>query len=577
MTEDVERVCEISRRGRLVTAEPWFDHGVPVAVESRSARGLADGDLALLVLPARGRARVVEEIGHSSEIESVLEGLLLERGARWPDESSARAASEARQSATEPTDHTGRADLRALPTITIDPESARDYDDAISVSETPVGWQVWIHIADVSAYVPADGKLDRWAKARAFSTYVPGRVSPMLPEPLSAGACSLVPHRDRWCVSVEATVQTSGEVSDPTMYRSVIRSDARLTYSEAEQIARGASAHISEALASLVGAATALSEHLRSRRFSRGALRLERPELVIELDGQGGVDSARWDDEPSSHALIEELMILANEVVGGFLAQTRTDALFRIHPDPDPQAIIGLIARLAALDVPTPPQPEQLTPRGAADLAAAIAEKVAEHARGRSGGEALSSLVLRSLEQATYSPVNRGHAGLASPAYSHFTSPIRRYPDLVVHRALLARLGLADSVGVPDLESLGVHCSERERELAKVEHEANDICLAWLLDRLLYEEGWETEFDGEIIGLIASGLFLRFGEVFEGYLPARALQDDYYELDELGVSLVGRRNGRRFRLGDHTRVRVDTLDRANGKTKLALSGKNDRR
>jgi ribonuclease R len=326
-----------------------------------------------------------------------------------------------------------------------------------------------------------------------------------------------------------------------------------------------------------VSAAADVAARLRARRFGRGAMQLERPELVIELDGEGGVEHARWEAEPDAHALIEELMIAANEAVAAFLERSRAELLYRVHPEPDPQAIAGLITRLSALDVPTPPQPEHLTPRGAAALAAQIAERVATYVGGHGGAEALTTLVLRSLEQASYRPTNVGHAGLASAAYCHFTSPIRRYPDLVAHRALLERLGVGDPLAELDLDGLGEHCSRRERELAAIEHQANDICLAWLLDRVLYDEGWETEFDGEVIGLISSGLFLRFGEVFEGYLPARALPGDYFELDELGVSLAGRRSGRRYRLGDVVPVRVDTLNRRDGRVKLALSGNSARR
>jgi ribonuclease R len=574
--EDELRVCEIARRGRLIVAEPWFEGGQPVVVQTRGSAEPDDGELALLRIPRHGRARVVELIGPSAEIESVLKGLLLDRGARWTGEEAARASTEAARLGVEPSEHEGRVDLRELPSVTIDPEGARDFDDAISVQEEGGGRRVWVHIADVSAYVRPGTALDRWAQERAFSTYVPGQVSPMLPEALSVGACSLRPGRDRWCVTVEFLVGDDATASDVSMYRSVIRSDARLTYAEAELIAGGRDAGVDPAVASIVREAAAVAGRLRERRFGRGAMRLERPELVIALDGEGGVESASWEHEPAAHALIEELMILANETVAGFLAGCRAETLYRIHPEPDPQAIVGLIERLAALDVPTPPQPERLTRAGAARLASEIAGRVAAHVRSRPGAEAFTALVLRSLEQASYHPKNGGHSGLASRAYCHFTSPIRRYPDVVAHRVLLAQLGLDERPGDPDLDAIAAHTSERERELASIEHQANDICLAWLLDRVLYEEGWEAAFEGEITGVIASGLFVRFGEVFEGYLPVRALQGDYFELDEHGVSLVGRRGGRRYRLGGAVDVVVDALDQSDGRVKLALSGKNGR-
>ena len=571
MSDEVEqRVYEISHRGRLVTAEPWFEDGAPVVVDSHGAGELADGDLALLRVPRRGRAQLVTLIGSSSKLECVLDALLLERGARWVQEETMPTAA-----AVEPTDHPGRVDLRDLTTVTIDPDEARDFDDAISASESASGWRVWVHIADVSAYVRPGTALDRWARARAFSTYVPGQVSPMLPEGLSAGACSLLPERDRWCVTVEVALDTDAVPIDATMYRSVIRSDARLTYGDAERIVLTSVLSRDDAVAALVSLAATVAERLRGRRFARGAMNLARPELAIQLDHDGGIGSASWEAEPTAHALIEELMILANESVAAFLKKTRAEVLYRVHPQPDPMAILGLIDRLAALDVPTPARPENLTERGAALLVSQIAERVSTYARTPASAEALTSLVLRSLGRASYQPTNRGHAGLASSAYCHFTSPIRRYPDIVVHRALLGQLGLDDPVEDSDLDELGRHCSERERELAAVEHRANDICLAWLLDRLLYAEGWETVFEGRVIGVISSGLFVRFGDVFEGYLPARALPGDYFELDEFGVSLVGRRSARTFGLGAVVAVQVDALARTDGRIRLALSEQPD--
>jgi ribonuclease R len=179
--------------------------------------------------------------------------------------------------------------------------------------------------------------------------------------------------------------------------------------------------------------------------------------------------------------------------------------------------------------------------------------------------------VLRSLKQARYNPTNLGHSGLASPAYAHFTSPIRRYPDLVVHRSLLRQLGLADDPLPPDLESLAEYTSEREREAARIEYLADEICLAWLLERRLYEEGWATTWPGEITGLINSGLFCRFGEVFEGFLPARRLRGEFFELNTVGTKLAGRTTGRTYRLGDPIEVRVESIARSEGKVDLSLA------
>jgi ribonuclease R len=383
----------------------------------------------------------------------------------------------------------------------------------------------------------------------------------MLPHELADDLCSLRPHVDRLCVTVE--IPPAGE---PAFYRSVIRSDARLTYGQAQR--REAEPHILEQL----GLNDALAQELRAKRFARGALQVESPEAVFRFDGEGGVADAWLEGEPHAHMLVEELMILANECVGAFLASRNRDALYRVHERPDPQAVEQLVAKLADLGVPTPPVPARLSPQEAAVLAGETSKLVSTYAaQADRGREAFPALVLRALKQARYDPKNLGHAGLASVAYCHFTSPIRRYPDLVVHRALLRELGISDDPLPADLHHLAEHASEREREASRIEYQADAICLAWLLDRRLFERGWDEPWAGEVIGLIGSGLFVRFGDVFEGFLPARRLHGEFYELNRLGTALVGRTTGRRYRLGDPIEVRVETIRRNEGKVDLSLA------
>jgi ribonuclease R len=523
---------------------------VPVVLDTKGLHDVEPGDL-VEVVTGRGRAKVRRRIGPANRIENVLEALLVERGAREPFEPHTPPAPSSE----------GRVDLRDLLTFTIDPDTAKDFDDALSFRREDDGIRAWVHIADVSYFVPAGTPLDRGAARRAFSTYVPGLVAPMLPHELADDLCSLRPFVERLTVTVEFPPH-----GEPLFYRSVIRSDARLTYGQAQR--REGEPRIVEALA----LGWEIANELRRKRFARGALRIETGEVQFEFDGEGGVARAYRESEPEAHALVEELMISANEAVARLLSSRRRPALYRVHERPDPQAIALLVAKLADLGVPTPPLPETLSPQQAAKLAGAISDRVTEYVESSGRGRgAFPALVLRSLKQARYDPQNLGHAGLASQAYCHFTSPIRRYPDLVVHRALLQELGQGDDPVPDELAELAEHTSTREREAAKIEYLADEICLAWLLDKQLFARGWNEPFAGEIIGAIASGLFIRFGDVFEGYLPARKLPGEYYELTPLGTGMVGRRSGATFRLGDPIDVTVERIEHAEGKVEVALA------
>ncbi len=511
----------------------------------------------------RGRAKVERVLGPARSIEAALEGVLVEAGLREEFEP---------YTAPEPSLE-GRVDLRELVSFTIDPETAEDFDDAISVRAEGDGLRVWVHIADVSFFVPAGSPLDRGAAGRAFSTYVPGRVAPMLPPELADDLCSLRPHQDRLCLTVEMPFDAALEAGEPRFYRSVIRSWERFSYGRAEAILGGRDGTGSE-LEEALQLADRLSAELRRRRFARGALRIETGEITFAFDGKGGVERAWRESEPRAHALIEELMILANEAVAGLLASRRREALYRVHERPDPQAVGHLLAKLVELEVPTPPAAEAngLSPAQAEQLVARASEHVTRYVgQAKRGQEAFPALVLRALKQARYDVRNLGHSGLASRAYCHFTSPIRRYPDLVCHRALLRELGV-DAGGEEELAELAEHTSLRERAAADIEYQADDLCLVWLLESQLFERGWDAPFEGEIIGLIGSGLFARFGDVYEGFLPARRLPGDYFELNPLGTTLVGRRGGRTFRLGDPIAVRVETIKRGEGKVDLTLAG-----
>jgi ribonuclease R len=542
-------LVELASRGKHLVGEPYFVPGTPLLLDRKGAGEAGPGDLAV-VRPGRGRARVDRVLGPASSIEAVLEGLLVEEGELRGFEPY-----------TPPElDVEGRVDLRDRLAFTIDPETAKDFDDALTLEED----RAFVHIADVSWFVDAGSLLDRGAAERAFSVYVPGLVSPMLPPELSEELCSLRPNVDRLCVTVEIPLPEG----EPTFYRSVIRSRERLTYGRAESILAGRE-RADEELTTALQRAEALAQRLRDRRFARGALRVESSEVVFAFDGRGGVERAWRESEPHAHMLVEELMILANECVAGLLAGRRREAPYRVHETPEPQSVALLLARLTDLGVPTPPVPEVMGPTDAAQLAGAASELVTDYTgKAGRGREAFPALVLQSLKQARYDPQNLGHSGLASHAYCHFTSPIRRYPDLVVHRALLRELGVSDEPLPDDLDDNATHASQRERHAAKLEYRADELCLAWLLEQRLFELGWEARFEGEITGVIPSGVFVRFADVFEGYIPARRLPGDYFELNELATALVGRRRGRRYRLGDPIGVRVADIRRSEGKVEL---------
>jgi ribonuclease R len=565
---DAVLVARMVSAGRGAAAEPAFEPGprIPLAKGARGDAAIGD----LVTVSMRGRAgRVTAVHGSERSPRAALRALLVAEGLGRPFPRAALEEAEALDDGDVLADR-GRRDLRDQRVITIDPEGAKDHDDAIAVAREPGGGvRLWVHIADVARFVVAGGPLDREAARRGNSVYVPATVVPMLPPRLSSDLCSLRPGVDRAAVTAEMVIDARGEVGETRFSRSVIRSQRRLTYADADRVLGGGSLGDPD-LEEGVLLAAEVAAALRDRRMDRGALEASTGEPVVTFDGDR-VASVHLEGQTPAHSLVEECMIAANEAVARFLIARGQPTVFRHHEDPSQSRIELLYAQLDELGVATPPLPDG--PMGATErraAATAAARAVAVHLQaGGTGGAALWSLVLRSLRQAHYSPNEVGHSGLASAAYLHFTSPIRRYPDLLVHRGLLDALGIGDpGPEAVELAQAADHCSRTERDASATERRADDLCAAFLLQDRLTAEGWETVVEGHVNGLIDAGVFVTFDEVYTGFLPTRRIEDDHYRADPLGVQLIGRASGRRIRVGDPVTARVVRVEPLRGRIEL---------
>lgn len=560
------------QKGKFVVGEPLFERADPITLKGG---GKPPVGRMLLVDVKPNSGRVLAEVGDPANPRDVVRALMLERGCdlEFPPEVEEAAARVAREAAADPGP---RRDLRELPTFTVDPASARDFDDAVSAERDGDGVRLWIHIADVSYHVKPGDVIEKTAYERATSTYAPGIVEPMLPKALSNDACSLVPGEDRLAVTAEIELGADGEARNATFYRSLIRSGERLTYEQLDEIFAERTRppeHVAEPLRLAREAAAA-----RRARRPDSALEVSSAEPEFEFDSDGMVVSARAVPQTESHSLIEQLMVLTNEQVALLLEQRKVPTLYRIHEQPDPSRVRQMVDQLHALDLPTPPLPDEFSPSEAGDLAGEASRLVAAEARRRGhGAQAYTSLVLRAMKPAVYSPENVGHAGLGSPAYAHFTSPIRRFPDLIAHRALLSSVGGGEHEPRPQaVADAAEHCSVREREATQIERDADDICAGFLLQRELEQRGRETVFEGEVRGLIGAGAFVAFGgelgEVYEGFVPARLLHGERFDLNESETALVGGRSKRELRFGDPLQLTVSSVDAVRGRVDLLPVG-----
>ena len=471
----------------------------------------------------------------------------------WSEETVSEAA--ALPTGVRSADLEGREDLRGLAFVTIDGEDARDFDDAVHCERTAGGWRVVVAIADVSAYVRPGTALDAEARLRGNSVYFPDRVIPMLPESLSNGLCSLRPHEDRLCLGCELIVTESGRVHRSRFFEGVIRSRARLTYTEVSQAlerddaqVRGRLAEVAPMLDLLRDAYTAL----RRARDERGAIDLDMTETRVVLGPDSRVERFEPAERSTAHRIIEECMVAANVAAARLLERHRLPVLYRVHEGPPPDKVEELRVFLdefgLGLSGGEAPQPRHFA-------------AVIEDAASRPDAQLIQTVLLRSLSQAAYAPGNVGHFGLAHRTYVHFTSPIRRYPDVVAHRAIRhvlrrARPGDFEPAPGSSLAAVGDHCSMTERRADDATRDA----IAWLKCEFMLGKLGEV-FDATITGVAAFGVFVTLDEVFvEGLVHVSALGPDYFHFDPVGHRLRGERSRRSFRLGDRMRVRVASVD-----------------
>ena len=533
--------------------------------DSKDAR---DGEIVLAVPIASSRfglpeARVIERVGDSSNPRafSLIAIHSYDIPRDFPDEAVSLAE------AAKPVTLGDRDDLRAIPLVTIDGADARDFDDAVWAERDPEkenGWHAIVAIADVAWYVRPDEALDREAEKRGNSVYFPDRVVPMLPEALSNELCSLKPGVDRACMAVHLWFDDNGHLQRHRFVRGLMRSAARLTYEEVQQaIDAKPSDHtaplLDPVLRPLYGAFAALD----GARRQRGALDLDLPERRVELDENGKVARIEPRERLHSHRLIEEFMITANVAAAETLERLHKPCLYRVHDAPDPAKIAALSEFVAEIDIPGVKlaKGQVIRPRHFNEILRKIA--------GTAYAALVPQLVLRAQAQAVYSPANIGHFGLALRRYAHFTSPIRRYADLIVHRGLIAALNFGEhETHAPpkDFVSLGEHVSMTERRAAAAERSAADRYMsAYLSDRV------GAEFSGRINGVTRAGLFVTLSETgADGLVPIRSLPSDYYDHDPARHRLIGRRFGRSFSLGDPVTVELAEANTVTGSLRFNL-------
>ncbi len=504
--------------------------------------------------------RIDEILGNASDPGMEIEIAL--RKHDLPFEFSAKATAQAARypQQVQATDSRGREDLRSLPLVTIDGETARDFDDAVFCRRDGRGYRLLVAIADVSHYVHHDDSLDKESRDRGTSVYFPRRVIPMLPESLSNGLCSLNPDVDRLCMVCDMSVSTAGVIKSYRFYPAVMRSHARLTYTRVAAVLADGACPEALALAPLMPHLLNLQEVYRAltkAREKRGAIDFETQETQFIFDAAGAVERIERVQRNDAHRLIEECMLAANVCAANLLQENDHAALFRVHEGPTPEKLKALREFLKGFGLQLTGG-EKPQPPDYANLLASV--------KHRPDTGLLQTVLLRSLRQAVYSPENAGHFGLAYEAYAHFTSPIRRYPDLLVHRAIKAVLENRRYTAANWTE-IGRHCSETERRADEATREVD----AWLKCHYVRNRVGD-EFAGTITAATAFGIFVSLDSLFvEGLVHVSELGSDYFQYDATRHQLLGERTAQRYRIGDKLNVRVARVDLESCRIDLVLA------